>query len=263
MELVIAVLTLGSLGLFLGLALALASKKFCVRNDPRLEKVITNLPGANCGACGMAGCMGFAEGLISGKCTIDKCPVTEPDKKSEIAKFLGHEIKEKVKTVAVLHCGGGNKVKDRFKYEGIMDCNAADLLGGGQKACVYGCLGFGSCVRECPFGAIRMNEETGLPQVDEEKCTSCGKCITICPKNLFSLAAVDKKYYINCSSLDSGKAVLGVCPVGCISCYKCEKSCPVSAIKVTNNLATFDYKKCQNSGECFKVCPTKCIVKKG
>ncbi|MDD5292031.1 MAG: RnfABCDGE type electron transport complex subunit B [Candidatus Omnitrophica bacterium] len=263
MEILLAVITLGGLGLLFGLGLALASKKFYVKNDPRLEKIIINLPGANCGACGMAGCMGFAEGLISGKCTIDKCPVTEPEKKTEIANFLGHKLSETVKTVAVLHCGGGNKVKDRFKYEGIKDCNAANLLHGGQKACIYGCLGFGSCVKVCPFGAIKMNEETGLPEVDEEKCTACGKCVETCPKKLFSLVPADKKYYTKCSSLDFGKAVLDVCPVGCIGCRKCEKSCPQQAIKVINNLAVFDYKKCRNTGECFKVCPRKCIIKKG
>jgi formate hydrogenlyase subunit 6/NADH:ubiquinone oxidoreductase subunit I len=108
-----------------------------------------------------------------------------------------------------------------------------------------------------------MNEETGLPQVNEDKCTACARCVAICPKKLFSLIAVDKKYYTNCSSLDFGKAVSDVCPVGCIACHKCEKACPVGAIKVINNLAVFDYTKCQNIGECIKVCPTKCISKRG
>jgi len=263
MGILLAVITLGGLGLFFGLGLALASKKFRINSDPRLEKITADLPGANCGACGMAGCAGFAEALISGKSTVDKCPVTEPEKKIEIANFLGHQVSVATKLVAVLHCGGGNKVKDRFKYEGIKDCSAANLLQGGQKACVYGCLGFGSCVKACPFGAISMNEETGLPEVDGEKCTACGKCVEICPKKLFSLVPVDKKYYVKCSSLDFGKAVLDVCPVGCIGCRKCEKSCPQQAIKVINNLAVFDYKKCRDTGECFKVCPTKCIIKKG
>lgn len=263
MDILIPVLTLSGLGMIFGVGLAIAAKKLCVATDPKVDEIFSHLPGANCGTCGRAGCMGFAEGLISGECTIDRCPVTEQDKRTEIAKFLGQEIKEKVKTVAVLHCGGGKKAKDRFKYDGIKDCIAANLIHGGQKACVYGCLGFATCVKECPFGAISMNGETELPVVDENKCTACGKCVAICPKKLFSLVAVDKKFYTNCSSLDFGKAVLDVCPVGCIACGKCEKACPVSAIKVINNLAVFDYNKCQNIGECFKVCPTKCIVKKG
>jgi RnfABCDGE-type electron transport complex B subunit len=262
-EILVPVLTLGGLGLVFGIGLAIAAKKFSVTIDPKVEEVFSKLAGVNCGACGMAGCMGFAESLVQGVSTVDKCPVTEPGKKSEIAGLLGHDIVEKVKTVAVLHCGGGNKAKDKFRYDGIKDCVAVNLIHGGQKACVYGCLSFGTCVRACPFGAMVMNEETGLPEVIFDKCKACGKCVAACPKKLFALTPVEKKYYTNCSSLDFGKAVMDVCSVGCIACHKCEKSCPASAITVVNNLAVFDYNKCQNLRECLKVCPTKCIVKRG
>lgn len=261
-EILIPVLTLSGLGLIFGIGLAIAAKKLCVASDPRVEEVFSKLAGANCGACGKAGCMGFTESLIKGECTVDKCPVTEIDKKTEIAKLLGQEVKQKVKTVAVLHCGGGTRAKDKFKYEGIKDCIAANLIQGGQKACVYGCLGFATCVRACPFGAITMGDDS-LPIVDAEKCTACGKCVAICPKKLFTLVPVEKKFYTNCSSLDFGKAVMDVCSVGCIACGKCEKTCPVSAIKIVDNLAIFDYDKCQNIGECAKACPTKCILKRG
>jgi len=262
-DILIPVLTLSGLGLIFGIGLAIAAKKLSVAVDPKVEEVFSKLAGANCGACGLAGCMGFAEGLVQGIAAVDKCPVTEPGKKSEIANLLGIEVKEKVKTVAVLHCGGGKKSKNKFKYDGIKDCIAASLVMGGQKACAFGCLGFGTCVKACPFGAIIMDAETGLPVVFVDKCKACGKCVAACPKKLFTLTALDKKYYTNCSSLDFGKAVLDVCPVGCIACRKCEKACPVTAIRVTNNLATFDYEKCQNIGECLKACPTKCIVKRG
>ncbi|MDP2940390.1 MAG: RnfABCDGE type electron transport complex subunit B [Candidatus Omnitrophota bacterium] len=260
-EIIVPVLTLSGLGLIFGIGLAIAAKKLCVATDPRIDEVFSNLPGTNCGACGMAGCMGFAEGLIQGTCTIEKCPVTELQKKIEIAGLLGQEVKQKVKTIAVLHCGGGKRAKHKFKYDGVKDCIAANLILGGHKACVYGCLGFATCVRACPFGAITMGGDE-LPIVNEEKCTACGKCVAICPKKLFSLAPIGKKFYTNCASLDFGKAVLEVCPLGCIACGKCEKVCPVSAIKVVDNLAIFDYEKCQNIGECLKVCPTKCIVKR-
>ncbi len=260
-DILIPVLTLSGLGLIFGIGLAIAAKKLCVLTDPLLEEVFSKLAGANCGACGKAGCIGFAESLIKGECTVDKCPVTDSDKKAEITKLLGHEIKEKIKTVAVLHCGGGTRVKNRFKYDGIKDCNAAVLLQGGGKACVFGCLGFASCARVCPVGAITMADDE-LPVVNYEKCISCGKCVAICPKKLFTLVAETKKFYTNCSSLDFGKAVMDVCCVGCIACRKCEKACSVSAIKIIDNLAIFDYNKCQNLGVCLKVCPTKCIVKR-
>ena len=262
MNILLPVLTLSGLGVAFGAGLAIAAKKFCVVTDPRIEKVYAKLPGANCGACGMPGCMGFAEALIQGTCTVNACAVMQDEARSEVAGILGVEAKTKVKTVAVLHCHGGSKrVKDKFVYSGPRDCIAANLVAGGPKECFYGCIGYGTCAVSCPFGAITMDEEE-LPVVHENKCTACGACVAVCPKKLFSLVSVSKAYAVRCKSLDLGKKVLEVCSTGCIACRKCEKACPVGAIKVINNLAVIDYNICDNRGECFKVCPTKAIAKK-
>lgn len=262
MDILIPVLSLGGLGMIFGVGLALAAKKLCVVTDKRLEEIYNKLPGANCGACGMPGCMGFAEGLIKGTYTIERCAVTQEEERKEIAEILGVELKTKVKTVAVLYCHGGkNRAKDKYNYNGIKDCIAANQVMGGPKACAFGCIGYGTCAAACPFGAITMNEED-LPVVNEDKCTACGKCVAICPKKLFSLAPVNKIYVVRCKSLDIGKRVLEVCSVGCIACRKCEKACPTGAIKVIDNLAVIDYNICGNRGECFRVCPTNCIARK-
>ena len=262
MDILVPVLTLSGLGIVFGAGLAIAARKFCVETDPRLEKIYAKLPGANCGACGMPGCMGFAEALIQGTCTVERCAVMQEDERREIADILGVEAKTKVKTLAVLHCNGGSKrVKDKFIYTGERDCVSANLSAGGPKECFYGCIGYGSCERVCPFGAITMNEED-LPVVNENKCTACGACVVVCPKKLFSLVPVSKAYGVRCKSLDLGKKVLEVCSAGCIACRKCEKACPTGAIKVINNLAVIDYNICDNRGECFKVCPTKAIARK-
>lgn len=263
MEILTPVLTLSFLGLVFGVGLAIAAKKLCVATDPRVDQILNLLPGANCGACGKAGCIGFAEGLINGECTVDKCVVSDTASREDIAKILGVDAQQRIKAVAQLHCNGGKvRAKDKFVYTGIKDCVAANLVMGGQKACSYGCLGFGSCVKACPFGAITMNEED-LPVVDEKKCTACGKCVAACPKRLFTLQSADKKYFTACTSKDFGRAVLDVCSAGCIGCGNCVKACPVKAIKVINNLATFDYKTCQNIGECLRACPTHAIGKRG
>jgi ferredoxin len=104
--------------------------------------------------------------------------------------------------------------------------------------------------------------EGGLPVVDAAKCTACGKCIKACPKTLFELMPIEKKYYVRCASKDAGNVVGKVCRAGCIACGKCEKACPAGAIKVEFNLARIDYRKCQDIGKCFEVCPTKVIAKR-
>ncbi|MFH1442240.1 MAG: RnfABCDGE type electron transport complex subunit B [Candidatus Omnitrophota bacterium] len=262
MNILIPILALGGLGILFGVGLALAAKKFCVSVDPRVERIHAKLPGVNCGACGKAGCMAFTEALIEGSITPDKCAVCSEEARSEIAKILGIEAKSKIKKTAVLHCHGGSKrVKDKYIYEGIKNCVSASAVMGGPKECVYGCIGYGTCAQVCPFGAISMNEE-GLPVVDEDKCTACGKCVAACPKRLFNLVPETKNYAVRCKSLDMGKDVLNVCSVGCIACRKCEKACPVKAIKIVDNLSVIDYSICDNKGECFKVCPTKTIAKK-
>lgn len=259
MEIFIPILTLGLLGLIFGVGLAIASKRFAVTIDPRLEKIHGLLPGSNCGACGGAGCFGFAESLLSGKTSIDACRVSAEQVKEQIAKLLGKKLEKKVKKVAILHCNGGRKVKDRFIYQGIEDCVTANLVLGGQKECVFGCLEFGTCAKICPFGAIKMSEEK-LPIVDVTKCKACNKCVQICPKKLFSLIPVTHQVYVACTSHDLGKDTKAVCLVGCIACRKCEQICPVDAIHVIDNLAVIDYKKCTSCAECVKVCPMKTIL---
>ena len=258
MAIVIPILTLGALGVIFGVGLAFASKKLKVETDPRLEKIHGLLPGANCGACGGAGCFGFAEDILSGKRSIEACKVSAGAVKEHIAALLGKAIEKKVKLVATLHCYGGKKVGEKFLYKGLEDCVAVNLLLGGQKNCAFGCLGLGQCVKVCPFGAITMASE-GIPHVDENKCKACNKCVLVCPKKLFSLTPVSSRVYVACRSHDTAKDTRAVCPVGCIACRKCEQICPVDAIHVIDNLAVIDYKKCTSCGECVKACPMKTI----
>lgn len=258
MEIITAIVTLGALGLLFGVGLALASKRLAVQVDPRLEKIHGLLPGANCGACGGAGCFGFAEDVLSGRLSVDACRVAEHGAKEQIADILGKAISAKTKLTAALHCYGGAKVSDRFLYKGIQTCAAAHMLLGGQKACAYGCVGFGDCVRVCPFDALRMTLE-GLPEVALDKCRACNKCVLVCPKKLFSLIPATHKVFVACRSFDIGKNTRAACPVGCIACRKCEQICPEDAIVVVENLAVIDYNKCTSCGKCVVVCPMKTI----
>ncbi len=258
MEILIAILVLGTLGLLFGIGLAIASKKLAVQVSPKLDEVHHLLPGANCGVCGNPGCFGFAESLLAGKSSLENCKVCSEEIKEKIANILGLALEKQTKKIATLHCNGGLKVKDKYLYDGVNDCIAANLVLGGQKSCAYACLGFDTCVKACPFGAITMSAEA-LPVVDKVKCRSCNKCVLACPKKLFSLVSVTHTVYVACSSHDLGREVKSVCPVGCIACKLCEKACRFDAIHVIDNLAVIDYHKCTSCKECVPVCPAKTI----
>lgn len=248
-----------------GAGLAIASKYLGVKSDARLEAIHSLLPGSNCGACGGAGCFGFAESLLSGKLPLSACRVSSEQTKERIAQLLGVSFEKKVKTVAVLHCNGGSKrVKDRFNYQGLEDCLLANLVLGGQKECIWGCLGFGTCAKACPFGAISMSEEK-LPVVDYDKCKACGKCVAVCPKKLFSLIPITQDIYVACSSHDTAKDTKAVCSVGCIACGICTRV-KDSPFYLKENLSGIDYSKATNREtmeEAAVKCPTKCILKRG
>ncbi len=255
------VLTLVSLGVLFGLTLAYAARKFYVPTDPVIDKILAKLPGANCGACGKAGCMGFAQALLAGELDLHSCASAAAENKKSIADLLGLNLQESTKLVSSLHCCGGNRAKDKYLYDGMKDCLAASLILGGQKECKFGCLTYGTCVKACPFDAIEMTGDS-FPHVIEEKCTACGICVNVCPKKLYTLIPFDvsrAKIYVACSSHDMGKVVMSACPVGCIACRKCEKACTHGAMKVIDNLATIDYQKCTGCADCVKVCPTKVI----
>jgi len=257
-EFLAPILTLTGLGLLFALVLTFASKKFALVQDARIREVMEKLPGANCGACGMAGCARFAEALAKREATLDNCKVCSEEVASEIAGILGLELSLSEKKVVSLRCHGGKKAGDKFIYQGLKDCQAAAQVLGGHKLCSYACLGFSNCQRACPFGAIRMSPE-GLPIIDIDLCTGCGKCIQVCPRDLLVLIPRKGKVYVGCSSHEPAKVVASVCAVGCIACKKCEQACPVEAIKVVENLAVIDYDKCTSCGECIKACPRKII----
>ncbi|MFC1631044.1 RnfABCDGE type electron transport complex subunit B [Candidatus Omnitrophota bacterium] len=253
------ILTLTGLGLFFGLVLTFASKKFAVTQDPRIKQILAELPGANCGACGKAGCAQFADDLAQGKVLVESCKACSLEDAAKIAGILGVELATTEKQLATLHCHGGKKAKDKFIYQGLADCQAASLALGGQKLCRYACLGFGNCQKACPFDAITMNSQ-GLPEINAGACTACGKCVAACPRALLNLLPAKAKVYIGCNSHDPAKIVVASCGVGCIACKKCEKVCPVEAVKVIDNLAVIDYDKCTGCGECVQACPRKTII---
>ncbi len=255
----VAIVVLAVLGVSFAFLLYVVSKLFAVPTDERVEKVAQMLPGANCGGCGCAGCYDFAQKLVKAEAVPSQCPVSSEELRKKIAEFLGIQDRPKEKKVAFIHCGGSNeKSAKRAQYYGVRDCLSVDLLLKGDKACVFGCLGYGDCLRVCQFGAISIKD--GIAVVDQQRCKGCGKCVTACPRGLIEMVPYKQAVFVNCNSADFGKDVLSVCKAGCIGCRKCEKVCPVGAISVIDNLAKIDYQKCINCGKCQKACPTGAII---
>lgn len=261
----IAVISLGVIGAISAVFLYAASKKFEVYEDPRIAQVQEALPGANCGACGYPGCAGFATACVNSD-TMDGlfCPVGGADVMSQVSTILGKEAGTADPMVAVVRCNGTCQARPKTnQYDGARNCSIASALYMGETGCSYGCFGFGDCVTVCAFDAIHINVETGLPEVIDDKCTSCGLCVKACPRNIIELrkkGPKSRRVYVSCINKDKGGVAKKACINACIGCGKCAKECAFEAITIENNLAYIDYDKCRLCRKCVPVCPTGAIL---
>lgn len=245
------------MGIVFAILLGVAAKVFAVEVDERVPRVRECLPGANCGGCGFPGCDGLAAAIVDGSAPVNGCPVGGAETAAKIAEVMGVEVSATERVVAHVFCNGGCNAVDKTKYEGLQDCNAAARVAGGPKACAYGCMGLGSCVKACEFDALHI--VNGVAKVDPDKCVACGQCVSTCPKKLIELIPASKKVHVNCVNRDKGPDVIKVCSNGCIGCKMCEKTCKFDSIHVVNGVAKIDYDKCTNCKMCTKVCPKNCI----
>ena len=256
-----AVIPVVIIGIICGAVLVVASKLMAVKEDERFPKIRECLPGANCGACGFAGCDGYAKALCENPETATNLCVPGADAVSkQLSEIMGVEFEDVIEQVAVVHCSGDcSKTQDKVEYVGIETCVAAKMLYGGKGSCIFGCLGMGDCANACPKGAIEVID--GVARVDTTECIGCGICTRTCPNHLISLVPDVKKVIVTCSNKDKGAVTRKVCTNGCIGCKKCEKVCPNQAIKVVDNVAVIDYEKCTDCGTCAENCTTGCIRK--
>lgn len=260
----ISILSTAGLGIFFAGILAVANKTLKVEEDPRVATVEEILPGLNCGACGYAGCQVYAEALIKEGASPNLCSAGGADVAKKLAGFLGVEAKATIKKIALLHCNADDTERIKpAEYKGIKTCAAATLINGGL-GCRYGCLGYGDCAVICPFDAISMVK--GLPRVDPDKCTACGKCTKACPRDLYTIGERNNSVVIvACNSKDKGAIVRKVCPKGCIACKICEKLSG-GIFKVEDNLARVDYKSIKGKEtdweKIMAKCPTKVIIRR-
>lgn len=256
----LAVAIVGGVGILIGILLGIASEAFKVKVDEREIQVRNMLPGNNCGGCGYPGCDGLANAIIAGSAPVDACPVGGAAVAEKIAAIMGVSGGTAEKKVAFVKCKGTcDKTKLQYEYYGIDDCKKTAVVPGmGEKACEYGCMGYGSCVRACGFDAIHVID--GVALVDKEKCVACGKCVEACPNHLIELVPYKAKHLVQCSSHDRGKDVKTKCEAGCVGCTLCVRQCKFGAIHMDNKVAVIDYSKCVNCGQCARKCPSNVIL---
>ena len=260
MNIVYAVVVLGALGALFGLILAVASKVFEVKKDPREEAILSHLAGANCGGCGYPGCAGCAAAILAGDAPVTACAPAGAENAAAIAEIMGQAAPTGERQVAFVRCNGGTNAKKRYEYVGVKDCLSATKVAAGPLECQFGCLGLGSCVAACQFGAMSIGPN-GAAVVDPDKCTNCMACAKACPRHLIvSVPASERKVHVACANLDKGKAAMSVCSSSCIGCGLCEKECKKDAIHVVGGVAVVDYDKCIGCKMCTKVCPRDAIL---
>ena len=259
---VTAVIALGAIGAVCALVLVLASKFMSVPVDERFPAIRECLPGANCGACGYAGCDGYANALAEGTETrTNLCVPGASGAAKAVAEVMGVAAEEVVRQVAFVACNGDcEKANHKYEYAGINTCSAANILFSGEWACPNSCMGYGDCEKACPSDAIHV--VNGVAKVNSSLCTGCGICSRTCPKQIISLRRFEEdKVMVRCSNTQTGGVVRKACSTACIACKKCEKTCQHDAIHVVNNLAVIDHEKCVGCGECVEQCPNGVLVK--
>ena len=174
------------------LLLAVASKVFYVEVDPRVTAIEDSLPGANCGGCGYTGCSACAEAIVAGQAPVNACVAGGPDVAAQVAGIMGGEVGFQEPEIADHYCKAGDLAFKKYIYDGAKDCRAAAELYGGNLLCEQGCIGLGTCVDACPFGALEMGPD-GSPVVTPELCVGCGTCERVCPMGVIHLRTLSER----------------------------------------------------------------------
>ncbi len=256
-----AIIIVAAIGLIAGLGLAVASVVMAVPVDEKAEKIREVLPGANCGACGFSGCDGYAAALSEGKTTeTNLCSPGGGSVSNEIAKITGLAAGSVIPQAAVVLCQGScDNCDTKLNYNGVLSCSMAQQLFGGPKTCNYGCIGFGDCVKACPYNAIKICD--GVARIDPTMCRACKMCVNTCPKHLIELLPLNvDQAAVLCKNGNKGASTRKECKTGCIGCMKCVKVCESDAVSVSGNKAHVDSSKCTGCGKCTEVCPQKSIT---
>ena len=118
---IIAIISVTAIGIICAIMLAVASKVMEVKEDERFPLIRECLPGANCGACGYAGCDGYAHALIEDEgVKTNLCVPGADGVAKKLSEVLGVDFEDVVEQVAVIKCKGDCTVtSEKMDYQGI------------------------------------------------------------------------------------------------------------------------------------------------
>lgn len=151
---------------------------------------------------------------MAGIAAPNSCVAAGPEVAEAIADIMGVKVEAVEPDIALPGCYFGVRDADtKYVYNGLDDCRAVALLGGGMKVCTIGCLGLGTCARACPFDAISMGPQ-GLPVVNEDKCTGCGTCERVCPKHIINLSSITRRIIREYTTEECTTPCQRGCPAG-------------------------------------------------
>jgi len=209
-----ATLFLLVLGLIASGALVIASRAFYVWEDPKVLAITDALPGANCGGCGNPGCASAAEAIAAGLASANICVAGGFEVTQAVGEIMGQKVEAREPEFSWTSCSYGvGKAEPIFSYNGASDCQAAVMLYGGSKLCPIGCIGLGSCVKVCQFGALDMGDDN-LPVVDYSRCVGCGACVDACPKNIVALTSQTRRIISEYVTDECTAPCQRACPTG-------------------------------------------------
>lgn len=258
-----------AIGIVFGLTLAAVALRFQVPVNPTVEKVRAFLPSANCGACGFAGCQAYAEAVVlRNEVSPNLCVPGRAAVATALARLTGKELGSVEDRIVVMRCQGTSAyARQEAEYAGLNTCAAAALVFGGPRACKNGCLGLGDCVRACPFDALSIGSE-GIAVVNADRCTGCGLCVPVCPKELFQFYPRMRRIELSCVAREKQSVVRATCMVGCTLCRKCVAKCPAQAIEWDGRTIIVHHEPClaygPSCGEaCVDICPSTILHRVG
>ena len=247
-----------AIALLAGLMLALAAKYLSVSQDEKLSLVRALLPGANCGACGCAGCDDYAAKMVNEGAPINLCIPGGEDAMRKIGRTLGKDAAPIVPMTAIVACSRKpDPAALKMDYEGRKSCLAVSMFYKGDLNCAQACLGYGDCVSACRTEAISIKD--GIASIDKKRCIGCGKCVSVCPQNTIYLWPQKAHIHVACLNPNRGQVTRKQCSSGCIDCHRCEKVCPTGAIYFREHIAWTDPDLCIQCGACVKACPVGVI----